>query len=348
MSCCTSTTRPTASTADPPQRPSGARPSRFGMAPGPRKPRPRPASAVSSPGCVQPRPRPASAASGFSCVSPGPPRRKPHLTRNVHGSHPSMHVFSLGRFCASPKPSPRGEDAELCSPDEVEASRPLRHRRSRAASCLISCFQSSMLLHNLSSVFSLGRKASQRALRSSRVLLRTIATAHPAAASPHHAAPRPTVPHHAAPRPAVPHHVTPRPTVLHHVAPRPAVPHHVTPRSTVPHHAAPRPTVPHHAAPRPTVPHHVTPRPVDPHHAAPRPACPAPHRSPANRPAPRHSLASRPTPRRSPASLPSAGPVPRRGRFSTGFPQSFPHFRRFPTAAFFPLGFLRERQGQIF
>ena len=224
MSCCTSTTRPTASTADPPQRPSGARTSRFGMAPGPRKL----------------RLRPASAASGSGCVSPGPPRRKPHLTRNVHGSHPSMHVFSLGRFYASPKPSPRGEGGELCSPDEVErsrlppavpvsrqvpvprhkpsprgeggelcspdaveASRPLRRRRSRAASCLISCFQSSMLLHNLSSVFSLGKKASQRALRSSRVLLRTIATAHPAA-SPHHAAPRPTVPHHATPRPACP------------------------------------------------------------------------------------------------------------------------------------------------
>ena len=110
-----------------------------------------------------------------------------------------MHVFSLGRFYASPKPSPRGEgdelcspdevkrsrlppavpvsrqvpvprhkpsprgeDAELCSPDAVEASRPLRRRRSRAASCLISCFQSSMLLHNLSSVF-FSRKESQPA-----------------------------------------------------------------------------------------------------------------------------------------------------------------------------------------
>ena len=182
-----------------------------------------------------------------------------------------MHVFSLGRFCASPKPSPRGEGAELCSPDAVEASRPLRRRRSRAASCVISCFQSSMLLHNLSSVFSLGKKASQRALRSSRVLLRTIATAHPAAASPHHAAPRPVVPHHAAPRPAVPHHA----------APRPAVPHHAAPRTTVPHHAAPRTTVPHHAAPPLTVPHHAAPRPVDPHHAAPQPACPAPAPFPA-------------------------------------------------------------------
>ena len=122
-----------------------------------------------------------------------------------------MHVFSLGRFCASPKPSTRGEDAELCSPDAVEASRPIRRRRSRAASCVISCFQSSMLLHNLSSAFSLGKKASQRALRSSRVLLRTIATAHPAAATPHHVAPRPTVPHHTAPQPAVPHHAAPRP-----------------------------------------------------------------------------------------------------------------------------------------
>ena len=143
-----------------------------------------------------------------------------------------MHVFSLGRFCASPKPSPRGEGGELCSPDAVEASRPLRRRRSRAASCVISCFQSSMLLHNLSSVFSLRKKASQRALRSSRVLLRTIATAHPAAASPHHAAPRLTVPHHAAPRPTVPHHAAPRPAVPHHAAPRPAAPHR--------HHSPPR------------------------------------------------------------------------------------------------------------
>ena len=302
MSCCTSTTRPTASTADPPGDPV------WRMAPGPRKLRLRPASAASSSGRV----------------SPGPPRRKPHLTRNVHGSHPSMHVFSLGRFCASPKPSPRGEDAELCSPDEVErsrlppavpvsrrvpvprhkpsprgedaelcspdaveASRPLRHRRSRAASCVISCFQSSMLLHNLSSVFSLGKKTSQRALRSSRVLLRTIATAHPAA-SPHHTAPQPTVPHHVAPRPAV----------LHHAAPRP----------TVPHHAAPRPTVPHHIAPQPVDLHHAAPRPAVPHHAAPRPACPAP------------------------APLPAAA----------GFPQSFPLFAGFPQRLSFPLAFLER------
>ena len=192
-----------------------------------------------------------------------------------------MHVFSLGRFCASPKPSPRGEGGELCSPDAVEASRPLLRRQSRAASCVISCFQSSMLLHNLSSAFSLGKKVSQRALRSSRVLLRTIATAHPAAASPHHIAPRPTVPHHAAPRPAVPHHVTPRPAVPHHAASRPTGPHHVAPRPVDPHHTTPRTTVPHHTTPRPTVPHHVAPRPSVPHHVAPRPACPAPAPFPA-------------------------------------------------------------------
>ena len=292
MSCCTSTTRPTASTADPPGDPV------WRMAPGLRKPRLCPAPAASGPGCVRLRLRPASAVSGFGRVSPGPPCRKPHLTRNVHGSHPSMHVFSLGRFCASPKPSPRGEGGELCSPDAVETSRPLRRRRSRAAFCVISCFQSSMLLHNLSSAFSLGKKARQRALRSSRVLLHTIATAHPAAATPHHAAPQPTVPHHAAPRPTVPHHSAPS-----------------SRKSTPRRSPANRP---------------------------------APRRSPANRPAPRRSPANRPAPRHSPASLPSTGPIPRCGRFSTDFPQSFPHFRRFPTAAFFPLGFLRERQRQIF
>ena len=61
---------------------------------------------------------------------------------------------------AAPKPSPRGEGAELCSPDAVEASSAFRR---------LPHFQSSMLLHNLSSVFSLGRKASQRARRGSRV-----------------------------------------------------------------------------------------------------------------------------------------------------------------------------------
>ena len=232
-----------------------------------------------------------------------------------------MHVFSLGRFCASPKPSPRGEDAELCSPDAVEASRPLRRRRSRAASCVISCFQSSMLLHNLSSVFSLGKKASQSALRSSRVLLRTIATAHPAA-SPHHVAPRPTVPHHVAPRPTVPHHAAPRPAVPHHAAPRPAVPHHTTPRPAVPHHTTPRSTVLHHAAPRPAVPHHAAPRPVNPHHAAPRPAVP-------------HHATPRPT-------CPAPAPFPAAAGFPQTFHRVFHISAGFPQRLSLPLAFLER------
>ena len=47
---------------------------------------------------------------------------------------------------------------------------------SPVAACVIPCFQFSMLLHNLSSVFSLGKKASQRAPRRSRVPHRTAAT----------------------------------------------------------------------------------------------------------------------------------------------------------------------------
>ena len=273
-----------------------------------------------------------------------------------------MHVFSLGRFCASPKPSPRGEDAELCSPDAVEASRPLRRRRSRAASCVISCFQSSMLLHNLSSAFSLGKKAGQRALRSSRVLLRTIATAHPAAASPHHVTPRPAVLHHAAPRPVVPHHVTPRstvphhttprPTVLHHIAPRPVDLHHVAPRPTDPHHAAPRPAVPHHAAPRPAVPHHAAPRPVDLHHAAPRPTVPhhvAPRPAVPHHAAPRltvpHHAAPRPAVPHHTAPRPAC-PAPAPFPAAAGFPQTFHRVSHisagFPQRLSFPLAFLER------
>ena len=220
----------------------------------------------------------------------------PDVTR--HGNFVSA---PLDR-CPPHKPSPRGEAAELCSPDAVlpdvtrhgsfvsapldrcpppsllpeeklpnfvrrmpccltsratavsflrrstgarpQAFSPKRRCRTLFAGCRGSVpspssafrrlphFQSSMLLHNLSSVFYLGRKASQCALRSSRVLLRTIATARPAA-SPHQA-------------------------------------------------------------------------------------------TPGSRPAP--------------APFPAAA----------GFPQSFPHFCRFPTAAFFPLGFLGERQRQIF
>ena len=74
------------------------------------------------------------------------------------------------RRAAAP-PSPQGEGFQ-----SAPRPRPLPH------------FQSSMLLHNLSSDFSLSEKSSQRALRCTRVLHRTTATARPAA-SAHQAAP---------------------------------------------------------------------------------------------------------------------------------------------------------------
>ena len=67
--------------------------------------------------------------------------------------------------------------------DEVDVGCALHDRRcgrcrspSPAAACVIPCFQFSMLLHNLSSIFSLGKKASQRAPRCTRVPYRTAAT----------------------------------------------------------------------------------------------------------------------------------------------------------------------------
>ena len=67
--------------------------------------------------------------------------------------------------------------------DEVDVGCALHDRRcgrcrspSPAAACVIPCFQFSMLLHNLSSIFSLGKKVSQRALRCTRVPHRTAAT----------------------------------------------------------------------------------------------------------------------------------------------------------------------------
>ena len=53
---------------------------------------------------------------------------------------------------------------------------------------VVPCFQSSMLLHNLSSIFSLSKKASQRAPRCTHLPHRTTAITHPAA-NAHQAAP---------------------------------------------------------------------------------------------------------------------------------------------------------------
>ena len=82
---------------------------------------------------------------------------------------------------------------EVAATDEVDVGCALHDRRcgrcrspSPAAACVIPCFQFSMLLHNLSSIFSLGKKASQRALRCTRVPHRTAATTRqPKASHPH-------------------------------------------------------------------------------------------------------------------------------------------------------------------
>ena len=72
---------------------------------------------------------------------------------------------------------------EVAATDEVDVGYTLHDRRCGrcrspfpAAAYVIPCFQFSMLLHNLSSIFSLGKKASQRALRCTRVPHRTAAT----------------------------------------------------------------------------------------------------------------------------------------------------------------------------
>ncbi|MFQ9833054.1 MAG: hypothetical protein ACLRXG_10780 [Oscillospiraceae bacterium] len=72
---------------------------------------------------------------------------------------------------------------EVAATDEVDVGCALHDRRcgrcrspSPAAACVIPCFQFSMLLHNLSSIFSLSKKVSQRALRCTRVPHRTAAT----------------------------------------------------------------------------------------------------------------------------------------------------------------------------
>ena len=57
---------------------------------------------------------------------------------------------------------------------------------------VVPCFQSSMLLHNLSSTFSLSKKASQRALRCTHLPHRTTAITHPAA-NAHPATPCPPI-----------------------------------------------------------------------------------------------------------------------------------------------------------
>ena len=119
-------------------------------------------------------------------------------------------VFRLRLRRAAPER--RASDAqrmtEVAATDEVDVGCALHDRRygrcrspSPAAACVISCFQFSMLLHNLSSIFSLSKKASQRALRCTRVPHRTAATTRqpkatttPAPAESTHQATRPQRP----------------------------------------------------------------------------------------------------------------------------------------------------------
>ncbi len=229
-----------------------------------------------------------------------------------------MHVFSSGGACARPKPSPRGEGAKLCSPVEVERSRlppvvPVSRRvpvpRHKPSP---RGEDAELRLPDAVEASRLPPVPSGACLTSSLVCFCITCQAFFSRQKSQPARPA------RLPRPA-PHD--------RHSAPS----RKSAPRRSLANRPAPRRSPANRPAP-----HHS---PVN---------RPAPRRSPASRPAPHHSPASRPAPHRSPASLPSAGPIPRCGRFSTDFPQSFPHFCRFPTAAFFPLGFLGERQRQIF
>ena len=83
-------------------------------------------------------------------------------------------------------------------------------------------FQSSMLLHNLSSVFSLRKKASQRALRCTHLPHRTTAITHPAA-NAHQATPCPPITDAHSTRPAAnAHQATPCPPITDAHSTRPA------------------------------------------------------------------------------------------------------------------------------
>ena len=91
---------------------------------------------------------------------------------------PFGNVFTMPEQLDHALPSPQGEGLKV---------RVLRHHRAAHPGPLPH-FQSSMLLHNLSRIFSLSKKASQRALRCTHLPHRTTAITHPAA-NAHQAAP---------------------------------------------------------------------------------------------------------------------------------------------------------------
>ena len=238
--------------------------------------------------------------------------------------------------------------------DEVDVGCALHDRRcgrrrspSPAAACVIPCFQFSMLLHNLSSIFSLGKEASQRALRCTHVPHRTAATTRqPKASHPHRPKARARLcPAKSARQTAPGRKPTPHPHIppcrhcpmLRRARPpqrasqkRPPHPHRPKARARLGPAKSPCRT---RTSPLSALPH-APPRPA----AARTGVCPT--ASTPSRATPVHCCA--PTgPRPAESTHQAARARPQRPeRLATSFPQSFPHFRRFPTAAFFPPGFL--------
>ena len=149
--------------------------------------------------------------------------------------------------------------------DEVDVGYTLHDRRcgrcrspSPATAYVIPCFQFSMLLHNLSSIFSLGKKASQRALRCTRVPHRTAATTRQPKASTTPAPAESTLQTGPDQKP-LPHPHIPL-SALPHAPPRPAAARTgVCPTASTPSRAAPV----HHCAP-------AGPRPAESTHQAAR------------------------------------------------------------------------------
>ena len=98
---------------------------------------------------------------------------KPRATSPYAGETlPFGNVFTMPEQLDHALPSPQGEGLKV---------RVLQHHRA-AHPRPLPHFQSSMLLHNLSSIFSLSKKASQRALRCTHLPHRATAITHPAAA----------------------------------------------------------------------------------------------------------------------------------------------------------------------
>ena len=223
-----------------------------------------------------------------------------------------MHVFSLGRFCASPKPSPRGEGGELCSPDEVGRSRLPPVPSGACLTSSLVCFCITCQAFFLSERKPASAPCAAPASCSARSPQRT---QQPQART----TPLPGQPSHTTSLPGQPSRTTPLPGQPSRTTPLPGQPSCTTPLPGQPSRTTPLPGQPSRTTPLPGQPTRTTPLRGQPSRTTPLPGQPAKRR-----------------------------PIPRCGRFSTGFPQSFPHFCRFPTAAFFPLGFLRERQGQIF